>query len=267
MRTFACGIGPTCRDANCHATYLVGSTTLAWSLHVEEPAPAPLPARYVPRRDYGLRLDVTDTDPAAVAWGFEISPLVNCPFERSAGTMVPADPNRARLVADVTGTEYLTHSCLCPSQDPTCCGFAPEGTPGANGWTFTWTAPPRGTGQVVFTFAINAVNWDGTPQFDRVSLGEVAVDEEPCPPALADLRVTKETCDPGQPGVVRLRLASSSPMAFGPDVVRSTSDPALLPASRDGWTLESASCLAMPGASLVFYSVAPSCEEGGEGFH
>ena len=76
-RVGACGFGDSCRAAGCHISYPIGSTTLTWELIQESPVPGPLPSAYVPGETYGLRLQLSDTAVDALAWGFELAPLMN----------------------------------------------------------------------------------------------------------------------------------------------------------------------------------------------
>lgn len=264
-RVGACGFGPTCREAGCHAEFLIGSSTLTWSL-AREPA-APLPTAYVPESVYSLRLDVRDTDPAASVWGFELAPIaswISCAPPLGGGDVQPVDPARVRRIED-QGIPYLTHSCLCPSEVASCCGYVPETAPGEIGWSFTWTAPPRGSGDVTFAMAFNAANWDGTPTGDRISLAETTIPEEACPPRVADLAVRLAACEPGAPGERRVELSwtAGGTAAF----VRATTDRGLLPAGAASWTLAPSACLPIDGAPVTYFSVADDCALGSEGPH
>lgn len=261
-RVGACGFGPTCRDAGCHSTFPVSDTPRIWDLHVELPAPEPLPPSYVPGRDYDLRLDIRDADTLPSVWGFQLAVLLDCPVPRSAGTIVPAHPSRTSL-QESGGVTYLQHSCLCPSEDASCCGYVPEAVPGENGWSFRWTAPPRGSGQAIFTFAVNAANWDATPQDDRIYVAEVFMEEEACPPPVADLRARKAACEPTAPGEARVELSWTDVGAFGPSVVRACTDRATLAAARQTWPAGTA-CMPVDGARVTYYSVATACELGSE---
>lgn len=263
-RVGACSFGPTCRDAGCHS--LVGSPTLTWDLHLEG-APGALPSPYVPGATYDLRLDVRDTGPAVI-WGFELAPIFDCPLPNKAGDMVAVDPGRVRgpFPGD-RDVMFLSHACTCPIEDPACCGYVPELVAGENGWSFRWTAPPRGTGQVAFDLAINAANWDGTPAGDVITVGEALLDEEPCPPPIDDLRVRLEECDPLEPSVRKVGLTWTPAGLPGQEVVRTTADRLELAAARETWALAGGSCLDTDGAPLRFYSVAPRCDQGSEGEH
>ena len=261
-RVLVCGDGPTCRESGCHSEYLIGSTTLTWSL-TQEPA-APLPAAYVPRGLYSLRLDVRDTDPAASIWGFELGALAQCNLPIGAGDLQPVDPARVRRIED-QGIPYLTHSCLCPSEVASCCGYVPEIAPGEIGWSFTWTAPPRGTGEVTFAMAFNAANWDGMPSGDRISLATATIAEEACPRRIADLTVRFAACEPSSPGERRVELAWTA--GGTTPYVRTTTDRALLPIGPASWTLAPSACLPIDGAFITYYSVAEECALGSEGIH
>ena len=261
-RVSACGFGPNCADAGCHAEFPVGSTTLSVSL-TEEPGSA-LPLAYVPGRVYRLRLDVVDTDPASAIFGFELAPLIGCPTPTGGGDVQPVDFGRTRRIEDL-GIPYLTHSCLCPTEDPTCCGYVPDSVAGSNGWSFDWTAPPRGSGDVTFAMAINAANWSATPLGDRISLAEAMIPEEACPPLIADLALRVATCDPGFPTTPRVELTWTSSGAAAS--IRATTDRSALAAGAMTWPLAASSCLPIDGAPITYYSVAEACALGDEGPH
>lgn len=267
-RVGACGFGPTCRESGCHSTFPVGSMTLTWDLRVEAPAPGPMPSFYLPDQAYDLRLEVTDASPEAAIWGFQLSTLAACPIPVPGGRLEILEPDRTRVDVGDFDLQYLAHDCTgCPAtQEPWCCGFVPPLVPDGNAWTFRWTAPARGSGPVDFALAFNAANWDGTPDFDRISLGELRLEEEPCPPPVTDLRVSLTDCDPGAPGE-RRALLQWTPAGAGDQLIRELDDRALLGTPPTSWPAAADACRPLDGRLLVFYSVAGTCELGSEGPH
>jgi hypothetical protein len=265
-RVGACSLYATCRDASCHISYPLGSTTLVPSLALE--GGAPLPTAYVPGRTYALRLDVDDTQsPEASAWGFEIASFTECAtaVPLPGGSIAAVDAGRT-VVTNEDGVDYLSHRCTCPTDDPWCCGYIPESSPGLIGWSLLWTAPSRGSGDVTFNMAFNAANHDGTPLNDRISLAEVLLPEEPCPPPVRDLRVRKQACEPSAPGETRLELSWTTASAGAP-LVRVASTRAELEAGPTTWPDAATTCLPLGPEPLRFISLAERCSEGSEGPH
>lgn len=265
-RVGACGFGPTCRDAGCHASYPIGSSTLDWDLTVAGPTPAPLPSLYVPGRAYELVLSVIDSDPLTGAVGFELAPIAGCPFESRGGDVIPRDPNRVRrFEGGASDVVYLSHACTCPLETSDCCGYVSEDAPGTgvNAWDFTWLAPERGTGEVAFAIALNASNWDRTPDQDRIVLGELFVGEEPCPPRIEDLEVALAPCDASGEDRVELTWGDTG---TAPVAIRE-GEPADLGTDPDTWAAVATGCIVRDARPLVFYTVAEECELGSEGVH
>jgi hypothetical protein len=263
-RVGACdpSVSPSCRDIGCHFTYPIDFTELPWSLEQQAGA---LPAAYVPGRRYDLRLTVDDRAARfASIYGFELAPLVDCPFPVAGGDITPTDTERTRRL-EAAGITYLSHRCTCATEDPACCGYRPTIEPNLVDWSFAWDAPQPGAGDVRFDMAFNAANWDGTRDFDRITLGTLTIPEDAtCPPPVADLRVAKADCD--ATGMTSLALSWTASGA--PFRVRSTTDlPAASP-DRARWTDAGiSSCVPIPPEPLVFYSVAEACGSGVEGPH
>ena len=257
-----CGIGDTCRTIGCHFTYPFGSPTLTWDLVRADDSP--LPEYWIPGTPLDMKLTAQDSE----AWflGFQLAAVLDCPFPLNAGSFDLLEPDRTTVVSDDFEVSYLTHSCTCLDLYE-CCGFVPEITgSGQFAWTFRWTPPPRGSGPVAFHLAFNTANGDGTPDFDRISIEEILVEEEPCPPWIEDLRVRKAECDPAQPGVAQVELYREGGGAL--DIIRETDDPAALGLEPIAWAEAAGPCRPLAdGRTLVAWSVAPRCDLGGEGLH
>jgi len=262
-RVALCGVFGTCRDTGCHA--LPESMTLTWELRQAVPD-APLPAYWSPGAPLDLVLRASD--PAAWFMGFQIAAILPCapPQPENGGLLEILEPGRTTLVTDDFEIAYVTHSCTCGDVYD-CCGFVPEVPASGNfEWTFRWTPPPRGSGPVTFHLAINSADGDGSPNGDQIGVGEVFLEEEPCPPTIDDLRVRVAACDPAAPGEPRIELwrTSGDPMDF----IREAGDTleASLPAA--GWSLAVNGCRPLfDGRNLVTWSIAPTCDLGGEGLH
>ena len=257
-----CGLGETCRTVGCHFTFPFGSPTLSWSLRQEVPD-AVLPDYWVPGRALDLRLSVSDSE--AFYIGFQLAAVLDCPFAVNGGELELLEPARTSLVIDDFERAFLTHSCTCLDVHA-CCGFVPEvlGS-GELSWTFRWTPPPRGSGPVVFHFAFNSANGDGTEDNDRISIAELIFEEEPCPPPIEDLRVRKAACDPALPGQWRAEIHRLGGEAI--DILREAADPAELAIPPAQWAGVDTCRPLLDGRRLVVWSAAPVCDLGGEGSH
>jgi uncharacterized protein (TIGR03437 family) len=133
---------------------------------------------------------ITINDPDARRWGFEASPRLGSDASKPAGTMTPADANEQ--VTDEGGVQFATHTTAGTR----------NGT--ASGVTFEvdWTAPPDGSGNVVFYVAANAANGNGSPTGDRIYSTSVTLTEAASAsnPAIQDNGVLNAAS--GQPGIV-----------------------------------------------------------------
>lgn len=262
-RVALCGILDTCRDAGCHQ--LTGSATLSWELRQASPV-APLPTYWSPGQP--LELELAANDPAAGVMGFQITSVLPCvpPVPEQAGVFEVLEPGRTTLVTDDFEIDYVTHECTCLDV-PDCCGPLSR-MPGSGdfSWTFRWTPPPRGSGTVIFYLAINTADDDFSQNGDQISVGEVWLDEEPCPPRIDDLRVSVAACDAGAPGQRRvlLRREGGGPL----EVIREAGNVLELALPPTDWSLASDACRPFAdGRNLVAWSVAPTCDLGGEGLH
>ena len=198
--------------------------------------------------------------------GFELAAIAGCPFAENGGSIEVVDPMRTTIVTDEFDLEYLTHSCTCLDTFD-CCGFVPEVlASGDFRWDFRWHAPERGTGTVAFQIAFNTADGDGSPNGDTISIYEVWLEEEPCPPRIEDLRVRKTACDPLAPGEQRVEFyrEGGGPMDFQ----RETEGWPGIEQPAWTWTTPPETCRPLlDGRSLVAFSVAPTCDLGGEGLH
>jgi hypothetical protein len=262
-RVALCGILDTCRDSGCHQ--LADSATLTWELRQANPA-APLPAYWSPGQ--ALDLELAANDPAAGVMGFQITSVLPCvpPQPEQAGSFELLEPGRTTRVTDDFEIDYVTHACTCLDM-PGCCG-ALSRLPGSGdyAWTFRWTPPPRGSGTAIFYLAINSADGDFSQAGDQISVGEVRLEEEPCPPRIDDLRVRIANCDPAAPAEPRVELwrESGGPM----DIIREAGDGAELRLPASDWSQAPDACRTLwDGRSLVTWSVAPTCDLGGEGLH
>jgi len=133
--------------------------------HAGTPATLPgLITSNIPASGYIPGSTYTITATVSVAginkYGFEISPQSNTGALR--GTMIITDAVQTKLL---TGNKYITHKST---------GTAGTGT---KTWTFNWTAPAAGSGDVTFYGAFVAANGNGANTGDQVKLSSTLVQE------------------------------------------------------------------------------------------
>ncbi len=142
--------GATCANANCHNTTATASA--GW---IASNIPV---TGYVPGTTYTIT--ATATQAALVRYGFEISPQNTA--GNLIGTMVVGTGTQL-----VGGGKYITHT-----------NAGTTGTTGSHTWTFTWIAPPSGTGAFTFYGAFNCTNNDTHDTGDQIHTSTLAVTED-----------------------------------------------------------------------------------------
>lgn len=117
------------------------------------------PAGYVPGATYII--DALCVDPTRTRFGFEISPQ-NATGAK-LGVLSISDAVRTKLVGS---GKYITHTSA--------------GTSGAGSilWSFNWTAPPTGSGDVTFYGAFNFSNHNNSASGDLIKLSQLTVGED-----------------------------------------------------------------------------------------
>lgn len=141
--------GRTCATSGCHngpATAKAGMITVQGLQG----------GAYIPGETYII--EVGTSEPSQ-RWGFQAA--VQTPTGDAAGTLATRD-NETRL-PQVAG--YITH---------TTAGNAGNNT---KSWSFDWTAPAAGTGDVGVYVAINASNANGTTSGDNILFDELIMQE------------------------------------------------------------------------------------------
>ncbi|MFL5762985.1 MAG: choice-of-anchor V domain-containing protein [Bacteroidia bacterium] len=95
-------------------------------------------------------------------YGFEISPQGTTGAKK--GTMIVTTPTDMQLISSA---KYMTHKST--------------GTAGTGGrtWSFNWTAPALGSGNVTFYGAFVAANGNGSDTGDHVHLSSMMVSQDP----------------------------------------------------------------------------------------
>lgn len=114
---------------------------------------------YVPGTTYTITAVCTDA--ARNRFGFEISP--QNAVGTKLGVLTVTDVARTKLVGS---GKYITH---------TSSGTAGTGT---ISWSFNWTAPAAGTGDVTFYGAFNFTNHNNNSSGDLIKLSELTVSED-----------------------------------------------------------------------------------------
>ncbi|MGB1317822.1 MAG: choice-of-anchor V domain-containing protein, partial [Flavobacteriales bacterium] len=94
---------------------------------------------------------VTATDAGSSRFGFQISPQDNA--GNLIGTLIASG---AGTMFSGAGSDYITHA------------FGGTSGAGSKTWTFEWTAPSTGTGDVTFYGAFNYANDDGSTAGDVI---------------------------------------------------------------------------------------------------
>ncbi len=141
--------GRTCATSGCHN----GPATAKDDMITVQGLPA---GGYTPGETYVVEVGTSES---STRWGFQAS--VQTPTGDIAGSVATRD-GETRLT-QVAG--YITHTT--------------SGTSGNNSksWTFDWTAPAAGTGDVGVYVAINASNANGTTSGDNILYDELIIPE------------------------------------------------------------------------------------------
>jgi Secretion system C-terminal sorting domain len=114
---------------------------------------------YTPGETYSIQVSLSD--PGQQRWGFQITAVdVTGGF---AGTFVITDAVNTQLNA---GT-YVNHTTAGTN----------NGDPSGNSWSFDWTAPAAGSGDVTFYLAGNAANGNFNNQGDYIYSHELVAGE------------------------------------------------------------------------------------------
>jgi len=139
--------------ANCTSCH-IGTVKLASGLITST-----IPTQgYMPGQTYTVT--ATCVSASVSKFGFEISPQNVTGALR--GTMIRTDVTRTQLIGS---GKYITHTS--------------SGTSGVGyiTWSFNWTAPVAGTGNVTFYGAFNYSNSNGSSTGDTIKLSQLAVSE------------------------------------------------------------------------------------------
>jgi hypothetical protein len=106
-----------------------------------------------------IHMTVTDSDPTAMRWGFELTARLASDGTKPAGALsLASGESLAQLDGSPGSVQYVTH---------TSAGTRP-GTSGGATWDVYWTAPGASVGSVTFYAAGNAANNNGAPTGDHI---------------------------------------------------------------------------------------------------
>lgn len=106
-----------------------------------------------------VHLTVTDSDPTAMRWGFELTARLASDGTKPAGALsLASGETLAQLDGSPGSLQYVTHTTAGTR----------AGTSGAATWDVYWTAPSASVGSVTFYAAGNAANNNGQPTGDHI---------------------------------------------------------------------------------------------------
>ncbi len=135
--------GNTCAISGCHTGIAVGTKTNVFTSNI--PAEG-----YTPGTKYTITATARSSSNRNT-FGFQLSP------QTTAGALVGTMTNTSSATKLTGGGKYLTH---------TTSGLT--GTGGVKSWSFDWTAPASGTGDVTFYGAFNHANGNGGTTGDSI---------------------------------------------------------------------------------------------------
>lgn len=113
---------------------------------------------YVSGTTYSIT--ATATGAGISKFGFQVS------AQNSSGTFLGTLVNTGTETKLISGTNYITHTSSGLSGD------------GSKVWTFNWTAPGSGSGEVVFYGAFNLADGNGGSSGDAIRLSTLTVNED-----------------------------------------------------------------------------------------
>ncbi len=161
----------------CHRTFAPANSDPRGSVKIENLQP------YVPGVPQNLR--VTVAHPDAIRWGFQLTArFVTGGGTLKAGTFTPANAE-TKVVCDDGSLRGAPGPCTAEQMEWIEHADAPRSAAGAgHTFEFQWTPPPDENGDIMFYFAGNAANGDGTNSNDRIytSTARVALSSDAaCP--------------------------------------------------------------------------------------
>ncbi len=120
-----------------------------------------------------IHLTVTDSDPTAARWGFELTVRLASDGTKPAGTLsLAAGESLAQVDGSPGSIQYVTHTSAGTR----------AGTSGGATWDVFWTAPATSAGPVTFYAAGNCANNNGAPSGDHIYTTSLTVAPAPAAP-------------------------------------------------------------------------------------
>jgi hypothetical protein len=198
---------------------------------------AGVPTVFTPGMTYALT--VTDADPTARRWGFELT--AQHKSGARAGGFSLTDPMNTQLLVGAAGVEYVQHTMAGTY----------AGTMGPRSWMVEWSAPAAAAGDVVFAVSGNAANNNGFNTGDRIYNNAVlsAAPDGSVPPALIGAQPNLTNPRRGSSWVINCRVTNAAGGAATYNVVSRIRLPngSYYPAS--GWLAGPTSLTLAAGAS------------------
>ncbi len=145
--------GNTCAISGCHTGFTVGTKSNVFTSNIPTDG-------YTP----GTKYTITATARSSAnrnTFGFQLSP------QTTAGALVGTMTNTSSGTKLTGGGKYLTHSVS-----------GTGGSGGVKSWSFDWTAPTAGTGDVTFYGAFNHANGNGGTTGDSIFKSTFVVKEK-----------------------------------------------------------------------------------------
>ena len=190
-----------------------------------------------------IHLTVTDSDPTAKRWGFELTARLSTDGTRPAGALSLAQGETLAQLDGAPGSlQYVTHTTAGTR----------AGTSGGATWDVYWTAPSASVGAVTFYAAGNAANNNGAPTGDHIYTTSLTIDAAPTGggPA-ANMAMPQLVYGEGWYTAVYLTNTGSSGATVSCNFVDPAGAP--LPVTLDGGTVTTSKVISLPagGSSMV----------------
>lgn len=154
--------GNSCGQGGCHGG---GHTTQSGIITTNIPS-----SGYVPGTTYTV--GVAGTSGSGTKFGFELA--AENSMNATAGTLA-ASSAREQVLANGHGTHTSTGN---------------TGTSGSFGWSFNWTAPAAGTGNVKLSTAVLVANNNGTNSGDNTIVFNTTISENTSTTSVSELNAT-----------------------------------------------------------------------------
>lgn len=127
---------------------------------------------YIPGQTYTINATITGTSSSKIGFEITAEDIAN----NKSGTLILTDASRTILV---NSGNAVTHNGAAGT----------AAVSGANTWTFDWTAPAAGTGDITFYGAFNATNSNFTTSGDEIYTTNFTVNES-SPTSISNLTNT-----------------------------------------------------------------------------